>query len=377
MKSGIKFDKKFWSTTFTLTGTIIGAGILGLPHVIGQTGVMIGLIWLVILGAIVIYVNLLLGEVTLRTKDFHQTPGYAKLYLGKWGEKVVFFAAVFGIYSALLAYLIGEGQSLSQLFFGNVNHAFYFAIGFWLMMTLLLHEGLKGLKKIETWGVIAIIIVIFAMIIMFFGKIDPVNFKYSDFSQFFMPFGVLLFSLMGFSSIPELRMEIKGSEKKLKKAIVLGATIPIILYLLFVGIVIGVHGKNISEVATLSFGNIMVLLGFFTMLTSYFVLSFSLKDIYDFDLHMQHYDFLLVSVFPLVLYMILFLLDKLDFSTVLGIGGVISGGLMGISILLMNLSAKKNGKRKPEYSVPIGISIIVLISLIFILGIITQVFFSG
>jgi len=40
-------DKKFWATTFTLTGTIIGAGILGLPYVFSQSGFFIGSFWLI------------------------------------------------------------------------------------------------------------------------------------------------------------------------------------------------------------------------------------------------------------------------------------------------------------------------------------------
>jgi len=61
-------NKKFWAATFTLTGTMIGAGVLGLPYVFAQSGFVIGLFWLIILGSILIFVNLSLGEITLRTK---------------------------------------------------------------------------------------------------------------------------------------------------------------------------------------------------------------------------------------------------------------------------------------------------------------------
>ncbi|MCH7515924.1 MAG: amino acid permease, partial [Bacteroidetes bacterium] len=45
-------DKKYWSVVFTLTGTIIGAGILGLPYVFQKSGFLIGTFWLFILGII-------------------------------------------------------------------------------------------------------------------------------------------------------------------------------------------------------------------------------------------------------------------------------------------------------------------------------------
>src|SRR3990167_6849935 len=138
-------DKKFFSTAFTLTGTTVGAGILGLPYVFSKSGFFLGLF--------ILFINLCLGEISLRTKKIHQLPGYAEKYLGKNAERIMFFSVVFGIYSALLAYMIGEGQSLSKLFFGHLEYSFYFAIAFWLFMTIFLREGLKGLKKVALYGV--------------------------------------------------------------------------------------------------------------------------------------------------------------------------------------------------------------------------------
>ena len=367
-------NKKFWATTFTLTGTIIGAGILGLPYVFAKSGVFIGILWLIGLGMIMMYVNLCLGEITLSTAGRHQLVGYAEKYLGKKAKRIMFFAVVFGIYSALIAYLIGEGQSLSQFFTGGLDYAIYFAIGFWIFMTLFLREGLKGLKKVELWGVMIIIFLVLSITAYYFPQINTINYSYNDFNYFFLPFGVVLFSLLGFSSIPELRAEIRGSEKKLKRAIILGTLIPIILYIIFSITFVGVLGKEVSQVATLSFGKLVTLLGIFTMLTSYFVLSFSLKDVYEYDLkYSGTRDFFLVSVLPLIIYLIFHALE-LSFVSVLGMGGVVSGGLTGILILLIANKVKKKKYRKPEYKILINWFIIILLSIIFIAGMIAELF---
>jgi len=164
------FDKRFWATAFTLTGTVIGAGILGLPYVFAKSGFFVGLFWLIFLGIITIYFNLALGEVTLRTKGVHHLPGLAEKYLGKTGKKIMFFAMAFGIYSALLAYLVGEGESLSKIIFGNSNYTLHLGFVFWIGMTFLLREGLKGLKKVETWGVIVIILIILGIFVWMFPQ---------------------------------------------------------------------------------------------------------------------------------------------------------------------------------------------------------------
>ena len=368
----MKFKKRFWVTAFTLTGTTIGAGILGLPYVFSQAGFFVGVFWLVFLGAIMIFINLCLGEVTLRTKTIHQLPGYAGKYLGKWGKRIMFFAFVFGIYAALLAYLIGEGQSFSKLFFGNLNYSFYFALGFWAVMTMLLREGLRGLKRVEFWGVLAIIGIIMAMFLWFFTSINVNNLNYYDVSNLFLPFGVILFSLLGFAAIPELRREIKNHEKLFKKAVIVGTLIPVVLYFIFTMIFVGVLGKNVDQISTLSFGNFIIVLGIFTMLTSYFVLSFVLRDIFIYDLRKRNLSFFFASVFPLLLYLFVTFFNLADFVKILGIGGVVSGGLTGILILLMNLKAKKEGTRKPEFSISINWLIIGILSLIFLAGIFVE-----
>tara|TARA_Y100000310_G_scaffold329510_1_gene399518 strand:- start:92 stop:1207 length:1116 start_codon:yes stop_codon:yes gene_type:complete len=366
-------NKKFWSTAFTLSGSIIGAGILGLPYVFAKSGFIIGLAWLIFLGLILILVNLYIGEITLRTKGTHQLQGYAKKYLGETGGKIMFFAVLFGVYSALLAYLIGEGQSLSRIITGTSNYALIFGIGFWIVLTLLLREGLRGLRKIETWGVLAIIAIVICIFIWFVPSIQMPQLTEINPSQVFVPIGVVMFALLGFTAIPELRREIKGDEKQLKKAIIIGATVPIILYILFSLTVVGVLGKSVTEIATLSLGPAALILGIFTMFSSFFVHSFILKDFFRYDLHMsKHKIFFWVSIFPLLLYLMVTIFSIASFVKVLGIGGVISGGATGILILMMNFKAKKQGNRKSEFSIPINKTIIIILTFIFLLGIITQ-----
>lgn len=369
-------DKKFLAAAFTLTGTIIGAGILGLPYVFAKSGFLVGIFWLIVMGAVMIFVNLSMGEVTLRTKGDHQLPGYANKYLGKWGKRLMFLAVIIGIYSALLAYLIGEGGSFAKLIPLNIPPIIY-GIVFWALMTALLGHGLKELKRIEVWGVFAIIAIVIGMFVRYISKVDFSNLAVVDTSNFIFPIGVVLFAMLGFTSIPELRKEIKGKEKLLKRAIIIGSLIPIGLYILFSLIFIGVLGVNVSEVATLSFGPIITILGIFTMLTSYFVLSFDLHDIFKYDLKTSKFvSVLLTSLIPLALYILVMVFDLASFNTILGIGGTVSGGLTGILILLMAYRAKKSVDNKnPEINIPINWPIIIVFSVIFLMAIILQLFF--
>jgi len=373
--------RKFVSIAFTLTGTIIGAGILGLPYVFAQAGFFLGLFWLVFLGLVMILINLYLGEVTLRTKQIHQLPGYSSKYLGEWGRKAMSIAIIFGIYSALVAYILGGGQSFSKLFFGNFEYSLLFGIAFWILMTSLLSRGgIRRLKNFEFWGVLSIIAIIFIVSFILLPDVQMQNITSLGSPRIFnifLPFGVVLFALLGFNSVPELRLGVGKDKKMLKGALFLGALIPMVLYILFSFVFVGVLGMGAAEVATLSFtggfGKFFFLLGIFTMATSFFALSFALKDYFIFDLRKRKISFFYVSIVPLIAYLLISFFDLASFVTVLGVGGAISGGVAGILILMMNIASKKRGDRKPEYSIPINWWIIGFLSLIFLLGIVLEV----
>lgn len=358
--------KRLLQGTFTLVGATIGAGILGLPYIFSKSGFLIGLFWIISIGILMLFVHLYLGEIILRTNGNHQLTGYAEKYLGKYGKFLMLFAMVFGIYSALVAYLIGEGQSISYVISGSGNYTIFFGFLFWAIMTLLLREGLRGLKKVELYGVFFVLTFILGIFFYFFPQINTQNLFYNNLDLFFVPIGIILFSLLGFSAIPEVGRIMEYSKKEMKKALIIGTVIPIIAYILFAFSFVGAFGMNLNEVATLSSGRLIALLGIFTMTTSFFVLSFALKDMFSTDLKIKRRNlFILVSVIPLLLYLFITFFNLLDFSKVLGIGGVISGGLIGILILLMNYNAKKYGERRPEYWISINWLIILLVSLMF------------
>lgn len=373
--------RRFFSAAFTLSGTIIGAGILGLPYVFSQPGFFVGLFWLIFLGIVMIFVNLCLGEVTLRTKQIHQLPGYAERYLGKKGKVIMVVSIIFGIYTALIAYMIGSGQSLSMLFTGGLEHSLLFGVFFWAAMTTLTRGGLKQLKRVEYWGVIGIILVIFIVFILLMPDIKLSNLTYfnlPDNFSFFAPFGVVLFALLGFHAIPEIRRELGRDKKLMRKSILLGVLAPIFLYTLISLAFVGVSGMELQEVSTLSFeggvGNVLLILGIFTMLTSYFVLNFSLQDYFIYDLRKRKLSFFFVSILPLVLYLVAHFFQIFSFIFVLSVGGVITGGITGICVLLMNINSKKKGDRKPEYRVPLNWLVVSLLTLLFLWGIFSEAF---
>ena len=79
-------NKNFLFALSVLLGTIVGAGIFGIPYVISKSGMIPGFFYFLILGGAVLLIHLFFGEIILRTKGEHRLVGLAQRYLGRWGR---------------------------------------------------------------------------------------------------------------------------------------------------------------------------------------------------------------------------------------------------------------------------------------------------
>ena len=371
----VKETKRFLVAVSVLVGTCIGAGVLGIPYVAAQSGFFVTLAYILLLGLIVLAVNLYIGEIALRTKGDHQLIGYTKRYLGKKWKHVMEFAIVFGAYAAIIAYMLGMGESLSFLFFGTVKHSIWLGVIIGLLMAFLIKGGIKMLKKFEKYGVLIILSLLIIIFAVFINKIELVNLFLYNPMNVFLPFGVVLFALMSFHAIPEVKIVLKRKEKLFRKVMLTGTLISVSFYILFTFVVVGFQGAQTPEIATLTLGGIFIFLGIFTMFTSYLASGNALIDNFVFDERWSRkWAWVFAAIVPIVIFILTQLTNFFSFVTILSIGGVISGGILATLVLFMIKRAKKQGNRKPEYSVPAKWWIVILLSLIFIFGVIREIF---
>lgn len=364
----------FLEAISVLVGTIIGAGILGIPYVVAQAGFLTGLVILVVIALAVLMINLFFGEIVLSTKKRYQLTGYANKYLGPTGKYLMFGATVFGFYGAILAYIIGGGEVLAALTGGS---SFFYSLLFFTFGSALIYLGLTVIKKFEFVMTLIILLIVLIISLWSFKVINFENLADFSLAKILIPYGVIFFAIGGTSAVPQLRYALKGKEKQVKKAIIIGLTIPFIVYFLFTLVVVGVTGLGTSEIATIGLGQVvgksMIIFGnlfaFFTMGTSFLTLGLALKNTYRFDLNLNHkLAWLLACLPPLFV----FLLGLNSFVRVLGTVGAIGGGIEGLLILSIYLKLKslKKTERKPEYKIPTSGIIIAILGLIFISGIV-------
>lgn len=362
--------KAFIYSLSVISGTIIGVGLFSLPYITAKVGMGIILGYFLVLGTLVVVVHLFFGELALRTPDFKRLPGFARIYLGRRGEKIAIVSAVLGLFGAILAYLIVGGEFLKELlspiFGGNIiiYTLFYFAIG-----AGLIYFGIKAIAKVEFWGLILFFLILFVVFFKSFPNIRLLNlFPEPDFNRFFFPYGPILFSLWGATVIPEIE-EMLGENKRLfKKIIPLAILTPICVYLIFISLILGITGKDTTESALLGLRNflsnemysLLLFFGILTTFTSFITLGLTLRNVFNYDLKIgKNLSWAITCFFPLAL----FFLGFKNFIPIISFVGAVMLGIDGILILLMYQKIKT--KKIKFLTIP-------LIS-IFILGIIYEI----
>ena len=373
-----KYGKNFWLAVFSLVGTTIGAGIFSLPYVFNKAGFLIALIEFIVLVFVVLLVQQMLGEITLRTKDHKRLIGLSSNYLGRSWKNLVKVSVLLSGVGTLLIYMVFGGKFISLITGQDI---------FWSSMVFFIFWFLAVLARPKTFGktefyISALVIFIIILISVFnFGYINFNNFRGFEIKNLFLPYGVILFAMIGYSVIPKME-DLLGAEKhKLKKAIKYGTLIPAVVYLLFVFIILGVSGGLTSSDAIFGFsralnsdfimfvGSILGLLAIAEAALSYGV-YFRETLWYDLKLN-KKVAWALTGFAPLFL----FLLGARDLVSIISIVGALFFGFQAVIILMIHKKAK-NSEIKPAYAICLPNVFYYIIGIMVSLGAVLEIWFS-
>jgi len=230
---------------------------------------------------------------------------------------------------------------------------------------------LHMLADIETGLTIVMLILIGIIALSLFSQVDYMNFSVIG-SAPFSAYGVILFSVMGFTIIPEVIRELKKKEELV--SVVFNAFLVIMLInALFAYVFVGVYGFDVAEIATNSLsGSLLYIGGFLVMsmlITSFLAIGLVLKDMFVTDLEVKKTKAWLFAIVPAYLF---FFVARPDFINVLGIVGSFTAGIVGILVCWMVLRSRKRGNRKPEFVVPGGSALVYVLIGVLSLGVVWQ-----
>lgn len=346
---------------FLFAATIIGAGILALPIAAANSGLFPIIFVLVIIAAMSIFSALYIAEAVLTTEGVHHLPTLAEKYLGRIGQLVMLAGVVIYIYGALTGYLSAGGQLFNNLSNGVVP-VWLGVLIYFLFASLIVHLGLKLVSQVESYLFVGMLILLGLLMTMALANVRVSLLLEANWSSTLGIFGVVLFANVGHSIIPSIAAGL-DRKRDINKIAVWGVVIPLILYILWCVVVIGVvpranllTAKTAGQPATIPLGIIagtsIALLGsvfaVLSTMTSYIGFGFSLKEIYHDTAGSLNKSLEPVLATGLVVIppLVITLLEPGAFIKALDIAGTYGGGVfVGILPVLIVLKARKvNGK---------------------------------
>ena len=367
--------KQFLLATAVLMSTIVGVGMFGLPYAGAQSGFLIAAVFLIVLTIIMTLLHLFYGEIVSRTKEKHRLVGYADHYLGKGWRNLVTVSTVVGFYGSLLAYIIVGGDFLHLIFSSAINtSSIVFNLIFFVIGAVVVYFGLRLISGLDFLMGFFLVLIIFLFLYLGFNQINIDNLKTFNWSNIFIPYGVILYSLAGIAAIPEIREIFSENNRKFyKRAIILGTVIPAVLYLIFMGTVIGLTGLNTSDEAIKGLSVLLgekvvfigALFGFLATITSFFIIGLYLKETLWYDLKInKNLAWFLTCFVPLILLG----LGMHNFITIIILLGALMGGIEGTAVVLIYKRAKKLGNQSPDYELKEPAILRYVMILVFVLG---------
>jgi len=368
-------DVKLLLSVATFCGTIIGVGVFALPYVVSQVGFWPGIFYLILLAAAFIPLYLLYGETLLRTKGSARLPGLAERYLGKWGKIIISFSTFIGLSASLICYIIAGGEFLSTIIGTDF---FICALIFWFLLSLGIIFGLKSISKFELFVLFLFVITLGVLFFMCAPHIRLENLSGFYPENLFLPYGVILFSMYGLSAIPALRDILKGEEKKLKNAILIGTILSLVFYSVFVFIVVGVSGLETTEESIqgliVKMGDGVILLGaifgIMSVSTSFLTVGIYVRDVLFYDFKARKW---LSTAFICTVPLLGLALGIEYLVPLMSFIGSILGAFESVVLIFISKRSKIKGDRKPEYQIKVPDPILYLICIVFVTGFIYEI----
>ncbi len=282
--------------TLLITGTTIGVGMLALPVATGEAGFLPAITVYFLCWLFMLCTGLLLLEVCVWMPKDSNLITMAHRLFGPIGKNICWVVYLFLFATVLIAHVVGGGAVLSELSLGKIPE--------WLSMTLyvlifspIVYLGTKWVDRLNITLMLGVAISYFLFIFVSYDSVDLQLLKHVNWSKAWVALPILFTAFTFQVIIPTLMTYMNRDVKKVRLAIFLGTSIPLIVYVIWEFLILGivpVEGPSGLAVAAQKGWNAVMplkeLIGspivfaigksfaFFTMTASYIALSLAYLD---------------------------------------------------------------------------------------------------
>ncbi len=358
-----------------VAGTSIGGGMLALPVLTSLGGFLPSLVVYFFCWLFMACTGLLFLEISLWMHKDANIVSMSERTLGAGGKAFAWVLYLFLFYSLSVAYIVGCGDLVLQLF-NNQIPEWFASILFILCFAPLIFIGTRFVSKINVIFMFGLGISFFTFLILGAGYVKKELLFGHNWSKSLLALPIAFTSFAYQGIIPTLVSDMNYDVSRTRKAIVIGSFIPLITYIIWQWLIQGIvptegpgglaealaNGNNAVQPLKYFINSPLVYIvgqyfAFFALITSFFGVTLGLMDFLADGLNVKKTALgkfwlcLLIFIPPLLIsytYPHIFL-TALDYA-----GGYGCALLLGLLPVLMVWSARYRLGMKSPYTFPGG-----------------------
>ena len=337
-----------WEAACIITGYGIGAGVLSMPYMAARNGLILSTL-ILILSLLASYVlHLMIAEIALKEGNGGQIISCLNRFLFRGKTKQVLTVIFFVLMAVILvtnlaAYISGAEEIIVGLLPIPSIEA---KLLFYVVAASVVLFGLKAVGVSEKIAVTVIFALIAALAAASLLNVrNPLSLSAGSLNDALAYYGLAMFAMSAFFSVPQAVEGLDGDTKKIRKAVFLGLLNNFIL-IIVISVCSLLSSTEITELAMVGWSAgiglwAQLIGGLFTvlaMLTTYWSLSLALGGIVDDMLHTGTKISWLLATLPSLILVLFNMAGFLDLMRT-------AGGLIAIIIAVMVVPAYHNARR--------------------------------
>lgn len=287
----------FLGGVLLIAGCCIGAGMLGLPVLSAMAGFFPSLLIFILCWLFMVTTGLLWLEVNLWFKEDVGIVTMAEKTLGLPGKGVSWFVFLFLFYSLIVAYIAASGSLVSDFLESNFSMLLPNWIGsllFSVLFGILIYFGTGAVDWFNRLLMLGLVLSYFALVLAGAKHVKPSLLTHQNWAAASLAIPVVIVSFGFHNLIPSLTTYFKGQVKPLIGAIFIGSAIPLLVYLIWEWLILGIvpledfkgaldQGEMATHALKNAVGSSWILdvaeaFAFFAIITSFLSVALSFVD---------------------------------------------------------------------------------------------------
>lgn len=293
----LQSSKRVLGASLLIAGCCTGAGMLGLPLVTVSAGFLSSSVAFIIGWAFMLATGLLLLEANLWYGEGIHLMTLTERTLGKFAKYFVALLFGFLFYCLLVAYLAGGGSIINEFAehsFGIFIDPFSGSVMLMLLFGAVVFMGTSKVDLVNRLLMLGLALAYLGLVLIGLPHVKKAHLEGGALKYALPALPAIIISFGYHNLVPSLTTYLKGNARELRLSIIIGSFIPLIIYLIWNGIILGIlpdkdlqaaiaSGSMITGLLRETVGtsyvvDLMHLFAFFAIITSFLAVALSFVD---------------------------------------------------------------------------------------------------